>query len=208
MPRRTTTTPVSPPVTRPSVDTRPQRPTVSTPSTPARPGWTPGANRPARPTTPSVPARPTVTPAVTPTVTPTVTPQVPTATTASVRSAVHFQGPVTFEGARIKASVLDSVYGGVKPEKFGTTDVKLTLADGSSKSHNVRDMHYDLGNGKVGMRLIPVKDNDAAGSAQMDAHLRKEMGLKPEDPIFSLIAYVKPQEHTGDLKALATTMLL
>lgn len=120
---------------------------------------------------------------------------------------MHFKEPATFEGARIKQTVLDTVYGGVKPEKFGTTDVQLQQADGSVKTNNVRDMHYDLGDGKVGMRLIPVKDNDAAGSQQMDDHLRKEMGLGPNDAIFSLIAYIKPKEHTGDLKALATTMV-
>jgi hypothetical protein len=205
MPRRTdsTTRPTRP--TGPTRDTQPARPSTNgTSTTPTRPGWAPGTTRPGRPTRPTTtPQGPTPPPVVT---TPT-TPSAPATTTAPVRPAVHFQGPATFEGARLKQTVLDTVYGGVKAEKFGTTDVTLQQADGSVKSHNVRDMHYDLGDGKVGMRLIPVKDHDAAAAKAMDDHLRKEMGLGANDPIFSLVAYIKPKEHTGDLKSLATTMV-
>lgn len=174
--------------------TRGLQPAVSAVPPEPRRGRTQGTNQPDRP------VLPTMLQSDEPSVVTTPAP----VTNAPLRPAAHFQGPPTFEGPRIKQAVLDSVYGGVKPEKFGTTTVQV-WPGGSGKVHNVRDMHYDLGDGKVGMRLIPVKNGDAAASRAMDEHLRKEMGLGPKDPIFSLVAYIEPKEHTGDLKALART---
>lgn len=85
--------------------------------------------------------------------------------------------------------------------------MQLPQADGTTKDFTVRDMQYDLGNGKMGARFVAVKDNDPASSATMDALIRKESGLGPDDPIFALIAYVHPEEHHASLKAAATTML-
>ena len=114
------------------------------PTTPVRP--------PTTPTTPVV-----VTPPTTPVVTPPPTPSAPFAANTNV---LHYKGPTTFEGAKLKADVLAGAFHGISAEKFGTTDVVLPQADGTTKTVNVRDMHYDLGDGKVGMNLIPVKDHN------------------------------------------------
>ena len=164
-------------------------------------GWSPGT-APVRPPPPAGPTTPTV--PTTPTAPTTPVGPPPAATNVN---PIHFQGPATFEGATLKASALTGAYKGVDPKKFGTTDVKLPQMDGSTKTVNVRDMHYDLGNGKVGMNLIPVKDNDPAGNQKMDDFLRAKMGLQPGEPIYSLIAYIHPEEHNGDLKQLGTEMV-
>jgi hypothetical protein len=164
-------------------------------------GWGP-ATTPVRP--PVTPTTPTVLNPTTPGV---ATPTPPAAPFAINTNILHFKGPTTMEGAKLKPEVLAGAYKGISAEKFGTTDVLLPQADGSMKPVNVRDMQYDLGNGKVGMHLIAVKDGDPAGSKQMDDHLRARMGLGPNDPIFSLISYLHPEEHSGDMKALGTTMM-
>ena len=165
-------------------------------TTPA--GWAPGAPvvRPPQPTIPTAPTAPTA---------PT-TPSGPPAAATNV-NPIHFQGPATFQGATLKADALTGAYRGVDPKKFGTTDVKLPQMDGSTKTVSVRDMHYDLGDGKVGMNLIAVKDNDPAANKEMDDFLRKKMGLTPDEPVYALISYIHPEEHTGDLKQLGTEMV-
>ena len=127
---------------------------------------------------------------------------------------VDFAGALTFEGPyRISAQALNNSYNGVGHDAFGTTTVQLP---GTQTTVTRVDMAYDLGDGKVGMNLIPVSDsgtikdadgNDRSGNAIMDEFLRKEMGLKPEDPIYTLIAYVHPEEHTGDLSKLTGQMV-
>lgn len=163
-------------------------------TTPVRPPVTPTTPTVINPTTPGV-------------VTPTTTPTAPAAPFAANTNILHFKGPTTMEGAKLKPEVLAGAFKGISAEKFGTTDVLMPQADGSMKPINVRDMQYDLGNGKVGMHLIAVKDGDPAGNKQMDDHLRAKMGLGPNDPIFTLISYLHPEEHTGDMKALGTTMM-
>ncbi len=126
---------------------------------------------------------------------------------------VHFKGTATFPGPfQLTAAALREKYRGVAAKQFGTTDVELP---GGAKN-NVRDMHYDLGGGKVGMRFIPVSDDgnvttaggqSVPGHKVMDDFLRTEMGLGPNDPIFALIAYIHPEEHSGNLKQLATEMV-
>ena len=157
---------------------------------------------------PTTPVRPPVTTPTTPT-TPVVTPPAPTpnAPFAANTNVLHFDGPATFLGAKMTADALTTSFHGVSAEKFGTTDVVLPQPDGTTKTINVRDMHYDLGNGKVGMNLIAVKDHDPAANKQMDDFLRAKMGLKPNEPIYALISYIHPEDHEGDLKALGTTMM-
>jgi hypothetical protein len=184
-------------------------PSVSTPTRPARTGGT----TPANPTAPTSsggthpagwhpkpapkPAAGTTTPAKPATPKPFTRPN----------AAVHFEGTPTFEGATLKASVLKDAYRDVKANEFGTTDVELPQPDGTTKTFQVRDMHYDLGDGKTGMRLVPVKDHDAAAAKKMDALLRKEMGLKAKDPLFAYVSYIHPEEHSGNLKQLGTEMV-
>ncbi len=133
---------------------------------------------------------------------------------APTQGVPHFKGAATFEGDyKLKTDALSGAYKGIKAEKFGTTDV--TLPNGSTI--NVRDFHYDLGNGKVGMKFIPVADGAAqvtkpdgtkvAGHEVMDNFLRKEMGLGPNDPVFALIDYIHPEMHAGTIKDLAGSML-
>lgn len=167
-------------------------------------GWAPTTTPVRPPTTPTTPTTPTV--PTTPTApTPLQPPTAPVA--AAPVNPIHFTGTPTFEGATLKADALSGAYKGVDPKKFGMTEVKLPQPDGSTKTVTVRDMHYDLGNGKVGMNLIPVKDNDPAGNKQMDDFLRKKMDLKPGEPIYTLISYIHPEEHSGDLKQLGTEMV-
>lgn len=163
-------------------------------------GWGPPTS-PVRP--PVTPTTPTVINPTTPTVVTPTAPQ-PFATNTNI---LHFKGPTTMEGAKLKPEALTGAYKGISAEKFGTTDVQLPQADGSMKAVNVRDMQYDLGNGKVGMHLIPVKDHDPAANKQMDDFLRAKMGLKPDEPIYALISYIHPEENRGDMKALGTTMM-
>ena len=113
---------------------------------------------------------------------------------------------------RYTDETLSETFRGVAREKFGSCDVLLP----GGGSHNVRDMLYDLGDGAPGMYFVPVSDeHDIAnasgetvdGYALMAEHLRKRMGLSPDEPIFAFAAYVHPEEHTGNLKELGTTMV-
>ncbi len=101
----------------------------------------------------------------------------------------------------IKAEALRARYGNVSPEKFGTVDITIP----GGHSHNVRDLHYPVETGRLGMRLIPVSDDDfallpsgtvAPGYGAIDNYLREEMGLKPEDPVYALLGYIRPEEHS------------
>jgi hypothetical protein len=107
---------------------------------------------------------------------------------------------------------LSETFRGVTRDKFGSCDV--LLPDGSS--HNVRDMQYDLGDGTPGMFFVPVNDKEDVHDEQgqtvdgytvMAKHLREKMGLAEEEPIFAFAAYVHPEEHTGNLNELGTTMV-
>lgn len=136
----------------------------------------------------------------------------PTANKALRPTSLAFKGEASFEGGwKIKSGDLEDAYNGIPAQQFGTTNVKVPTGD-----VNVRDMHYELGDGKVGMRFVPVSDMDPIkmpdGSevdkaAPMDNFLREEMGLSADDPIFALIAYVHPEKHTGDLGDLSKNQL-
>lgn len=127
---------------------------------------------------------------------------------------LKFQGESTFEGIhRITADALNDMYGNITTHnEFGSTNV--TLPNGQTL--NVKDMQYDLGDGKVGMRIIPVNDSDnilssagesLAGYALMDDFLRETMRLNSDDSMYALIAYIHPELHSGELSALAEDML-
>ncbi len=204
--------------------------TTGTPGTHPRPhptttggthpaGWTPG-NRPPRPatggTTPTTGGTTPTTGGTTPTTggatpantTPVNGPAGTPAPTTTVDSppAVHASGPIVIEGPSLNAAALKAA-NDLDMSKFGTTTLTLPQPDGTTKSYMVRDMQYDLGDGKVGVRIVPVKDNDPAANKQMDDLIRKQSGLKPDDPIFALIAYIHPEEHDASLSDAATRML-
>ncbi len=100
----------------------------------------------------------------------------------------------------LKKDALQSNYNGVTEETFGTTTV---VFPGFTTGPLVRDMQYAVGPDAVGYIPIPVQDVPG-GSSDMDAYLRKEGKLGPNDPIFALIAYMHPEEHSGNLNQLAT----
>ena len=104
-------------------------------------------------------------------------------------------------------------YAGVSHHKFGTIDIKLP--DG--RAYNVPHLHYAIGDGQLGMRFLPVSDEagvgrpdgaSAPGSSLIDAFLRRETGLNPEDPIYALLSYIHPEEHTVDFFGLTSGYLL
>lgn len=178
------TTPQTTSTTSTTATTNTTPATPTTPANPAQPGWAPRTNTGGR-----------------------VARNDPDGMVNKVQipknAPIHAKGPATFEGAKISAAALSGSFGGVSAENFGSTTVKLP----GGKEIVVRDMQYDLGGGKVGMRLVPVKDDDAGASKAMDELLRKEMKLGPNDPIFSLVAYVHPEKHTGTIKEMGDTML-
>jgi hypothetical protein len=186
----------------PSVTTTPStRPAVVT--TPAAatgtPAWAPTTpRRHDAPTTGGMVGTPTQ-----------PTPAVPVSATSPAASTVpvmHRPGATVLEGRKINALALQQL-NDLKIENFGTTTLKLPSGDGGEKIFTVRDMQYELGDGKIGARIVGVKDNDAAASAKMDALIRKESGLGPNDPIFTLVAYIHPEEHTATLAEAGTKML-
>jgi hypothetical protein len=120
---------------------------------------------------------------------------------------MHKKGTATFEGAKLRPDVLARAYGNIKAEDFGATRVLLPGMGGPNRAFTVRDLQYDLGGGKVGMRFVPVSDSDPASNKAMDDIVRKESKLGPDEPIFALIAYIHPENHTGSIKELGDTML-
>ena len=110
----------------------------------------------------------------------------------------------------ITSQALRDRYGNVLPEKFGTVDITIP----GQRSYNVRDLHYPLDLGRLGMRLIPVSDDNnvtlpdgtsVPGYEAIDNYLRQEMQLKPADPIYALLGYIRPEEHSADLFQLPGT---
>src|SRR5205814_8223655 len=89
---------------------------------------------------------------------------------------------------------------GVAADDFGTVTVRLP----SSASYRVADFRYPRGDRSLGMRFIPVSDDEpltladgtsVAGSALLDAHLRREMRLGDDDPLYALLSYIHPEHH-------------
>jgi hypothetical protein len=129
-----------------------------------------------------------------------------------VLSLSETQSP--FEGLYLPADwALRDKYKGVLGEKFGTVDIHLPNGD----SYNVRDLHYFLGSRSLGMRLIPVSDDgdlttpdesQVPGHHLIDDFLRQEMGLSTEDPIYALVSYTRPDEHSIPLTDLMSTRKL
>src|SRR5688500_13616897 len=130
-------------------------------------------------------------------------------TPPSRTNPAHFKGEFTLAGDyTLTDDALTNKYKGVKIGNFGTTDVQLPTGG----INNVRDQHYRLPDGKIGMRLIPVSDSgmvvspegeEVEGHEVMDDFLRKEMKIGASAPIYAMIAYLHPEEHNGTLRQLA-----
>src|SRR5689334_8513878 len=96
---------------------------------------------------------------------------------------IHFSGPATFAGPyRVTAKALSNVYKEVKHSHFGSTEV------GKPASYVVKDLLYRVDSGKVGMRIVPAASGEV-GSKEVDAILRKAMGLSPSEPVYALVAH-------------------
>lgn len=148
----------------------------------------------------------------------------------------HFEGPFTVDGGwTLDPEIVRSLYKNIEVHRFGTFKLLTTDAEGNKrplisrrtgKLKVLRDMHYHLGNGKVGMRPIPITDRDpgydvnqplqnypklgqtadgnqVAGSTLLDSYLREQWGMDPNsrDPIFALIVYAHPEFYEGELSA-------
>merc|ERR1711916_20216 len=109
------------------------------------------------------------------------------ANVAAYDSIQHYLGETVVDGPYMLTSeALENNYNGVSADNFGTTTVELP---GTDKHPFVPD---------------PVNDAEgAAGSADLDRHLRKVMKLSPEDQIWAPIVYLHPEEHSGNMQQLA-----
>jgi hypothetical protein len=101
-------------------------------------------------------------------------------------------------------------FGGVPADRFGT----LTIHVPNRGEYQVAEFHYPLNDRRIGMRLVPVSDEDrismpdgssARGCDLLDAYLRREMDLSEEDPIFALLSYIHPEEHLCHVAELSQT---
>ena len=99
---------------------------------------------------------------------------------------------------------------GVAREYFGTTCIQLP----QNASFRVKDYHYVLPDGSIGMRFLPVNDtgpivdqhgNFQEGSALVDALIREEQGLAEDDPIYAIIWYCHPELNDDTLGGFAKT---
>lgn len=95
----------------------------------------------------------------------------------------------------------------VARDKFGTTQVILP----NNSSFIVKDYQYRLDDGSVGMRFVPVSNNDSilspaksyeTGYYFIDEFLRKEMNLNKDEPIYALINYFHPELNKGTITEL------
>lgn len=126
----------------------------------------------------------------------------------------HFEGPFTVAGAYdFDPAKLADHYDGLTANRFGTVEPSLpdgsAIKDISGRQKVVRDLHYHLGGGKVGIRPLPVADDDEEGeladgkkikgSAIVDSYLRKAMNLGESDPIYAVIGYMHPEFHKGTI---------
>jgi hypothetical protein len=114
---------------------------------------------------------------------------------------------------RLRPRALHDKYNGVDAANFGT--VSITLPEG--RAYKVRDFHYRLANGQLGMHIVPVSDDGpvqqpdgtwANGSSVVDHVLRARMGLSESDPIYALAAYIRPDEHQLSLDELPSSKKL
>ena len=133
---------------------------------------------------------------------------IPSTADGAVGRVWRFTGDASFpSGWSLTPTALRTLYGDVAAEDLGSVRVLLPNGD----QLQVRDMHYDLGDGQVGMHLIPVDDNDTPDSyAEMDEYLRRTMygpAARADAAIFTLTTYVHPEKHSGKLSDLGESML-
>lgn len=110
----------------------------------------------------------------------------------------------------ITTKALIDKYRNVPAEKFGTVDITIP----GQSTYNVRDLHYSIGSGHLGIHIVPVSNYDylklpdgkvAPGYKLIDTYLRSKSNLKSEDYIYALVSYIRPEEHSVNLLELPYT---
>lgn len=113
--------------------------------------------------------------------------------------------PAPSDDFRVAPRTLQDRYAGVSVHKFGSVDIAIP----GRGSYNVQDLHYRVASGQLGMRLVPVSDDESGcGDSAIDRLLREDGGLGPEEPVFALLSYVRPEEHALGLFELAGSQKL
>jgi hypothetical protein len=107
------------------------------------------------------------------------------------------RGPSTYPGPfRVTAAALRDIYG-TDAANFGATRVLAPAGP-----FTVKDAQYAVGTGQVGIRPVRVADGSAPESAFLDDLLRRDGGLRPEEPVYALVAYATLTPATGTLPEL------
>ncbi|MBK6688754.1 MAG: hypothetical protein IPG45_30050 [Deltaproteobacteria bacterium] len=111
---------------------------------------------------------------------------------------LYFDGPTHFDGDfRLNpASLADPNIFGTLPsaDKFGKVAVPLPTGGVREVGDNI----FNLGNGKVGVRVLPAADV-ANGSKVIDAYIRKAMGIGPEPEVRTPENYHKARIYASVL---------
>lgn len=129
------------------------------------------------------------------------------------RSLVHTAHESFSDGPyRVTDRALRDVYKGAPRDRFFGYELITPTGD----THFVRDLHYDLGDGRAGYFPIPVSDYETVpapngkqvpGYAVLDGLVRAESHLGPRDPVFALLAFNHPEMYRGTLKQAGTEHL-
>ncbi len=128
----------------------------------------------------------------------------------SSQSAIATDSRIAEPGFAVSEEALRNKFRGVTAEKFGSIDIRVP--DGSS--YNVADLTYPLPSGGRGMRLLPASDTPEfspggrAGWTVLDEFLRAAAGLTANDPLYAIISYVHPEEHSTEIGLLPHTSKL
>ncbi|MGY1685007.1 hypothetical protein ACI8AK_05400 [Geodermatophilus sp. SYSU D00867] len=95
----------------------------------------------------------------------------------------------------------------MRSEDFGTVTVHVP----QTLSYRVEDFRYRIGLNRLGMRLIPVRDEgdlvlptgiSVGGADMLDAVLRCELSLSDDEPIFAILSYIHPEDHAVEIATL------
>ncbi|MBL7542905.1 MAG: hypothetical protein JNL11_03770 [Bdellovibrionaceae bacterium] len=121
---------------------------------------------------------------------------------------VHAQGEMTYAGPyRLSDESIRAYNVDQAPAGYG--QVKITLPNGVS--YIAKHQHYPLGEGKVGVRILPTSDQktsvlrpsqtadgkDIFGGEIVDRYLENQYGLGQGDPLFAFMTFTTPQKSNN-----------